>query len=111
VEEGAYFLHIRRLLKFGTIASNIRIYFSEDYFADTPAALTDAMLFLGLDPLRYNWLTPGSPLKSSPANSAPSETLSHNMLDPAVERQFRDLIAPYNAALSKLLQTKLGWKE
>ena len=49
VYEGAYALHLRRLLDGGFPKSQIRIYWSEDFFSHPRAVLEDALGFLGLD--------------------------------------------------------------
>ena len=47
--EGVYALHIMRLLNGGFPRSQIRIYWSEDFFRNPRAIVEDALKFLGLD--------------------------------------------------------------
>ena len=66
--EGAYVVHLRRLLQAGFPRSQVRIYWSEDLFHRPAAVVRDALAFVGSDP---------SQIKSQVNPTTPRITVSH----------------------------------
>lgn len=103
--EGAYVVHLRRLLAAGVPTSSVRLYWAEDFFDKTVEVVKDALGFLGANPDDWNeaWA-------SHTYNNAPDEDLGPNRrLEPETERLMRKAIHPWNVALHKFLGASSPW--
>jgi len=103
--EGAYVLHLRRLLA-SVPSSALRLYWSDDFFNDTTraAVMRDAFAFLGLDASAAPRL---ADLTARAYNARPADRQQAARLTPTMERRMHDVMSPFNQQLSLLLNAPL----
>jgi len=113
VYEGVYALHIMRLLNGGFPRSQIRIYWSEDFFRNPRAIVEDALKFLGLDTgpeSGMDWSRVAKPVNAMTKKQ--KSTINTNFrleLNHSIETRYRGMMRPYNMALEKLVGGESPW--
>lgn len=102
--EALYVVHLKRYFKFFDRAS-IRLYWFDDFANHTTAVLRDALSFVGADPALSDLDT----ITRTQYNNNSIDYAAHPslILDPALVRRIRRLVAPYNRALSALVGAPL----
>lgn len=102
--EGLYVVHLKRYFNFFD-RDSIRLYWFDDFANHTVAVLRDALNFVGADPALADLDT----VTQSRYNNNSVYYGAHPalILDPSLVRRMRQLVAPYNRALSDLLGTPL----
>ena len=98
--EGAYVIHLRRLMNAGMDPSQLRIYFSKDMFQDTPTVITDALHHLGLN---ESFIQPQQLSEPFNARDKDTKTPVHQQLEAELEQRLRKLMAPFDIELAKFL--------
>eukprot|EP00956_Cyclotella_meneghiniana_P027575 scaffold62112_cov23-Cyclotella_meneghiniana.AAC.3 len=109
--EGAYVVHLRRLLhKFPR--ERVRIYWTDDFFADPAGVLRDALKFVGVDPDLKNF--DSMHVTSTKYNTkGPEETLSDpdwNLTLPMkLKKEMAEAMRPFDEQLVKFLGDVPPW--
>lgn len=87
-------------------SSALRLYWSDDLFADTTraAVVRDAFAFLGLDAPAAHRL---EELTARAYNARPADGQQAAQLAPTMERRVHDMMSPFNQQLSLLLDAPL----
>ena len=120
--EGAYIVHLRRLLAANFPPSQIRIYWSDDLFHQPAAVVRDAMLFVGADPSLVNVteitsrtyntkhdIPPPVALVNKHKWNATASTRPPVPLKPELREQIQELMRPFDEELGRFLGVNPPW--
>ena len=118
--EGAYIVHLRRLLR-GFPQSQVRIYWSEDFFNCPEAIVRDALAFIGSDPSQVNLTLVTSKAyntkrhiynsKRNPHSRKNNKKPAPRELDPLLRAKMKHLMEPFDLALARFLGVTPPWLE
>ena len=118
--EGAYIVHLHRLLR-GFPQSQVRIYWSEDFFNRPEAIVRDALAFIGSDPSQVNLTLVTSKAYNTQRHVYNSEGNSHSHnnntqrppreLDPLLRARMKHIMEPFDRALARFLGVTPPWLE
>jgi hypothetical protein len=112
--EGAYSVHLNRLLADFPHHENIRLYFSEHFFAHTEELVRDAMAFVGLDPSRFDFELPlisGQRVNNQrPADQRGEIANPLHRLSPQVRARMAEIMRAYGEELERMLNITAPWK-
>jgi hypothetical protein len=117
--EGAYVVHLRRLLRGGVPPAHVRIYFTDDFLQHPADILRDAMAFVGVTPLsreRLEEVTQAKWNAQPPQQHGNDDEVNHTTsttdldLPDSLRHAMEEAMRPFDRALADFLGVIPPWR-